>query len=69
MPRPDLHTSGDAIRSGLDFNDLSQAQADFLNCLLSGVLAAMPYFLEAFLTCLGGGGSSGDYTPGSRKRC
>lgn len=44
-------------------------QQDFVGCLLTGLLAAMPYFLEAFLTCLGGGGATGDYRPGDRTRC
>lgn len=42
---------------------------EFVPCLLSALVAAMPYFLEAFLACLSDGGSTEDYQPGSRKRC
>jgi len=44
-------------------------RADFIGCLLTGVMAALPAFLEAFMKCLGGGGPSGDYNPGNRQRC
>lgn len=50
---------------------LTEPQGDFVSCLLTGVLAAMPTFLAAFMDCLGGGGAAGpgQYTPGSGKRC
>lgn len=51
---------------------LTQPQADFIGCLMTGVLAAMPYFLEAFLKCLSGAngtGSDDQYAPGQRDRC
>ena len=44
-------------------------QPDFINCLLAGALAAMPYFLEAFLACMAGGGGGIGFTPGDRTRC
>jgi len=58
-------------RRPIDFRDLSPRQGDFLNCLLEGVFAALPYFLDSFLGCLGGSSSEepDQYTPGDRNRC
>ena len=42
------------------------------SCLITGVVTAMPYFLDSFLQCLAGNGSSGGddvYQPGDRTRC
>lgn len=50
----------------------TKAQADFVSCLITGVVTAMPYFLDSFLQCLAGNGSSGGddvYQPGDRTRC
>lgn len=47
-----------------------EAQQDFVGCLLTGVLAALPAFLEAFMNCLAGGGNGGSgFRPGDRTRC
>lgn len=43
---------------------------DLPNCLIRGVEAALPVFLQAFLGCLtGGGGETNHYQPGNRTRC
>lgn len=54
---------------GVDVNLDVNPSADFIGCLLTGVMAALPAFLEAFMRCLGGGTGSGDYNPGTRDRC
>ena len=43
--------------------------ADFIGCLLTGVMAALPAFLDAFMRCLAGGEGSGKFNPGDRARC
>lgn len=43
--------------------------ADFIQCLFPALIAAVPAFLESFMKCLTGGGSSTGYQPGDRKRC
>lgn len=51
---------------------MSKRQADFLSCLLEGLFASLPYFLEAFMKCMSAGDGkqpTDDYTPGSRERC
>jgi len=51
---------------------LTRPQADFISCLMSAVIAALPSFLEAFMGCLAGPGPSpgdDDYDPGTRNRC
>jgi len=46
------------------------AQADFIGCLLTAVIAALPCFLESFMKCLAGGnGPSTGFKPGDRTRC
>lgn len=42
---------------------------DFISCLFTGVIAALPAFLEAFMQCLAGGGPTTGYQPGNRSRC
>lgn len=47
-----------------------QAQGDWLSCLMTGVMAALPAFLDAFMKCLStGNGGTADYNPGDRNRC
>lgn len=47
-----------------------EAQQDFVGCLLTGVLAALPCFLEAFMKCLAGeNGPTTGFKPGDRDRC
>jgi hypothetical protein len=50
---------------------LTDAQADFMSCMLGAVLAALPAFLEAFMKCLGttGNGSQDGYNPDTAQRC
>lgn len=47
---------------------LNKAQVDFLGCLISAIMEAVPCFLTSFMACLAGGGAAG-YTPGDRPRC
>lgn len=42
---------------------------DFVGCMIGATLAALPCFLESFMSCLAGGGSTGEYNPGERTRC
>jgi len=51
---------------------LTQPQADFIGCLMTAAITAMPVFLQALMTCLGGGNGSGaddKFAPGDRERC
>lgn len=43
--------------------------ADMFACLLQGLVAAMPTFLEAFMKCIAGQPGDHDYKPGDRRRC
>jgi len=46
------------------------AQADWTSCLITGLVAAAPCFLEAFMKCIqGGDGGSTGFKPGDRERC
>jgi hypothetical protein len=51
----------------------ARIQQDFMSCLFTALLAAVPAFLQSLVTCLsggGGGGTGGDeYQPGQRDRC
>ena len=42
---------------------------DLFGCLITGLFAALPAFLEAFISCLGMNPGNGEYDPGDRKRC
>lgn len=46
---------------------MTTQQADFLGCLLPSLLAAVPLFLDTFLTCMSG--TESGYDPGDRGRC
>lgn len=52
-------------QSSLDFHP----SADFLNCAMGAMLAALPVFLQSLMACLTGGANSGTYQPGDRVRC
>ncbi len=52
-------------QTSLDFTP----SADFLNCAMGAVLAALPVFLQSLMSCLTGGASSDKYEPGDRLRC
>jgi len=43
--------------------------ADFMTCMIPALLAALPAFITALMQCMSGGGTSGVYNPGDRKRC
>lgn len=43
--------------------------ADFMSCLFPALIAAVPSFLQSFMSCISGGNTSGAYQPGDRKRC
>lgn len=44
--------------------------ADWTSCLITGLVAAAPCFLEAFMKCIqGGNGGSTGFKPGDRTRC
>ena len=43
--------------------------ADWLSCLIPALLAGLPGFLDAFIACIGGDGSSDKFKPGTRPRC
>jgi hypothetical protein len=42
---------------------------DFISCLFTAAIAALPAFLESFMTCLSGTPASPGYNPGDRTRC
>lgn len=43
---------------------------DLFTCLIPALLAALPAFIDAFFKCIGGGGGgTGTFKPGERKRC
>lgn len=46
---------------------LAKAQADFVSCLFPALIASVPTFLQAFMSCMAGGSKS--YDPGDRERC
>jgi len=52
---------------------MTQAQADFVGCLLTAVLTAAPYFMSALLDCLTAPPepppADDSYNPGDRARC
>lgn len=51
---------------------MTQAQADFIGCLMTAAITAMPVFLSALMKCLSGGNGTSDdhqYAPGERERC
>lgn len=47
---------------------LNKAQVDFLGCMISAIMEAVPCFLTSFMGCLAGGDTTG-YEPGARIRC
>jgi len=53
----------------LHLNVEYEPSADFVTCLIPALLAALPAFIEAFMTCLSGSQDPGDYKPGDRPRC
>jgi len=55
-----------AEKIGITF---TEPQADIMSCLLAGLIAGLPCFLEAFMKCMAGGTTAGDYKPGDRNRC
>lgn len=67
----ELHTSTNPDNRGTDFAGRVQPSADFIDCLLTGAMAALPAFLTAFTACLktDNDGQPTAYTPGHRQRC
>jgi len=62
--RVQIHTDKAKFTVELD------AEQDFLSCLMTAVIAALPCFLESFMKCLAGGnGPSTGFKPGDRTRC
>lgn len=61
---------GEFVAQNLPANT-PQAQKQFLECLFPALITALPYFLQALMTCLAGGGTNppGDHNPGDRLRC
>jgi len=47
---------------------VTETQANFIDCLIPALFAAMPVFLEHLMACLTGG-ATGGYKPGDRDRC
>lgn len=45
-----------------------EPQQEIMGCLLAGLIAALPGFIQAFMQCMAGAPSSA-YNPGNRKRC
>jgi len=45
------------------------ASADIMGCIITGVTAALPAFLDAFIRCIGGGSGTGGLNPGGPPRC
>jgi len=43
--------------------------ADFITCLIPALLAALPAFINALMSCLAGQPPTGTYNPGTRLRC
>lgn len=53
-----------------EFTIEADAKADWTSCLMTGLIAALPCFLDAFVKCLqGGNGGSTGFKPGDRERC
>jgi len=51
---------------------MTRAQADFIGCLMTAAITAMPVFLQALMGCLSATPPPGDddaYTAGDRTRC
>jgi len=45
-------------------------EQDWTSCLMTGLIAALPCFLEEFVKCLqGGNGGADGFKPGDRDRC
>lgn len=57
--------------NGFQFDIKLEPTADFVGCLMTGAIAALPCFLEAFTKCLAGAADDPDgaYKPGTRIRC
>ncbi len=53
----------------VSFKTEIDVKQDFISCLMTGVVSALPAFLEAFMNCLAGGSTPGEYKPGDRFRC
>jgi len=51
---------------------MTRAQADFVGCLMTAVLEALPVFLASLMGCLSSAPTPGEddaYKPGDRTRC
>jgi len=61
----------DLLREALDHADcdLTPEAGDIMSCLLAGLIAALPAFLQAFMACMSGTPTGGSYNPGDRNRC
>jgi hypothetical protein len=67
----DTVTAKQIVVDALDQADaqFTKPQGDIMSCLLAGLIAAMPCFLQGFMNCMGGGAAAGDFKPGERTRC
>lgn len=63
MPRITLETNDVNVEADLTISK------DFISCLMTALIAAMPAFLEALMTCLAGQPNTGEHKPGDRFRC
>lgn len=72
MPPPDTEKPAvAALRAHAEAHTPPNADAAFLQCLIPALVAALPYFLDAFFRCVAGDGQApaDDYKPGHRPRC
>lgn len=61
------HVSIDSDKVNVDLN--LKIEADWLTCLIPALLAGLPSFIEAFMKCIAGDATPGEYNPGDRPRC
>jgi len=65
---PTIQQRVDAAREAITAKHSKEA-GDLFGCLITGLFAALPAFLEAFISCLGMSPGNGEYQPGDRNRC
>jgi hypothetical protein len=71
MDKTALHAAFKAALTNQLRGMTPEQQADFMSCMLTALLAALPDFIASMMSCMAGSTAppAGGFDPGNRSRC